>query len=404
MTSQTREMSVNRATFLAGVAIFLTLMACPLLASAKCPKVVDPEQMSMNSDTIVYGKVVSLNALEGDRWHAEVEVHTSYKGKHKPDDTVDVYTAGYTDIDFRLEQSVMVYANKGSGGKLETPKCANPKSLPEAPLAAETSSLFATPPGKAPLEIRARRASAIFVGEVTAAGKGFAGRWDGVILKVKVIDAIKGTKRNATVKIRLDEDSCGGGKRRNLLSDGDMLAGDAKAPYEVKKTYLFYTFDESPYQVLLCHDNMQPKAAASEDISMLKTMCKKKRCQSGHDVVGKLRLGVKQSVEKKSMASLKQCAAELPLYTKSGAITDLEVKVRVRPDGVTELLNVASSGTVEDGSVYDALGKCMERQIVQWDFEAKEGRPDLEAGVTLRMKESSRGPKYEDVSVLLSGR
>ncbi len=328
---------MKHAPFILGAICASCLLCAPLLATAKCPGETNLEQSTLESEVIVHGKVVALTPVGEKYWDAEIEVSKSYKGKYREEDTVMVRSPqGDLEVDFQVDQSVMVYASKGGEGKLETTRCLGSKSMKEAPLAAEMSSFFAVPPGKAPIEFKAKRASAIFVGEVTAAGRGFAGRWEGVMLKVKVKDSIKGAKRNATVRVRLDEDTCGGGKKRNLLSDDDMLAGDAKAPYEVKKQYLFMTYDEAPYQVLLCHDNMQPKAAAEEDIKLLKTMCKKKRCQSGHDDVGKLRLGVKQSVEKKAQSGLKQCSKELPLYTKSGAITDLELRIRVRPDGVTE--------------------------------------------------------------------
>lgn len=380
-------------------------MISPSAVWATCPSEVDLEQSTMQSDVVAYGKVVALTPVGESHWDAEIEVQRAYKGKPRAGSTITVRSSQseHEEVDFQVDRAVMVYASKGESGKLETTRCLGSKSMKEAPLVAETASFFAIPPGNARLEIKARRASAVFVGEVTAAGHGYAGRWDGVMLDVKVTDGIKGVKRNAKLKIRLDEDSCGDGKKLNLLSDDDLLAGDARAPYEVKKRYLFYTFDESPHQVLLCHENMQPEGAAREDLGLLKTMCKKGRCQSGHDEVGKMRLGVKQKVEQYTKTSLQRCAAELPLFGSKGSITDLTLKVRVRPGGKVDLLNVASRGTLEEGLLYDALGQCMERELGEWAFDAVEGRPELEAAVTLQMKEG-KGPRYEYSEVIMSER
>ncbi len=389
------------------VSVLCVLMAIGGVAEqahAKCPGKIDLEQTTLQSDAVVFGKVAELEPEGETTWRAELEVEKTYKGKIKEGSTIEVSSPqGEDEVDWQAGQQVIVYLNK-STGSWATSKCVGSKPVEVQPLAAETSKFFPVKPADAPLELKARRASAIFTGEVVAAGRGYAGRWDGVMIEVKVKDAIKGTKRNKKIKLRLDEDSCSGGKKRNLLSDDDLLAGDLEAPFKEKESYLFFAYDEAPHQVMLCHENMAPLASASDDVSMLKTMCKKGRCQSGHDAVTSLRKKIKAGVESNTINSLKTCAKQFPLYSKDGAITDLSLHVRIQPAGKVELLNVESKGTLQDGSLYGKLGQCMQQQLEQWSIYEQDGRPDLEAKVELQMKEASRGPKVERSDVLLFGR
>lgn len=387
------------------VGAFSAILA-PSQANAQCAGKIDLENATLQSEAVVYGKITALEPHGETHWVATIDVLKPFKGKVRKESTIEVSAPmGEGELEWQVEQSVMLYMKKNSDGGWATSSCDGSKVVESEPLAAETNDFFPLPPADASLETRARRASAIFTGKVTAAGRGYAGRWDGVMIKVKVKDGIKGIKKNATVQLRLDGDSCNAGKKkRDLLSDVDLLQGDASSPFEVDKTYLFFAYDDMPYQVMLCHENMQDLGEAGENLRDLKKMCKRGGCDSGHDDLTSLRKTIKGGLEKSTVDSLESCAKKLPLYSSAGAITDLDLKVRLQPGGKVELLDVSSRGTLSDGQIYNALGACMQEQLGTWEVGEQAGRPDLEASIKLQMKEASRGPTITSSEVILSGR
>lgn len=373
---------------------------------AQCAGKIDLENATLQSEAVVYGKITALEPDGETRWIATIDVLKPFKGRLREATSIQVSAPmGEGELEWQVDQSVMLYMKKDSDGGWATSSCEGSKVVESEPLAAETEEFFPTPPADASLETRARRASAIFTGQITAAGNGYAGRWDGVFIKVKVKDPIKGVKKNATIQLMLDGDSCRTGKqKRDLLSDADLLQGDVSSPFEVEKTYLFFAYDEMPYQVMTCHENMQELGEADENLRDLKKMCKKGGCKSGHDDLTSLRKEIKKGLESSTVGSLKACARKLPLYSSAGAITDFELKVRLQPQGKAELLDVSSRGTLPDGKIYNALGSCMQEQLETWEVGEQNGRPDLEATIKLQMKEASKGPNVTRAEVILSGR
>ena len=389
------------------IAANLTLGAGLSEAWAECDSPADLEQATLQSEAVVYGEVIALKELKGGtRVEGTLQVERAYKGRYRRGDeiTVSAPQEGSEAVEFQVGRSAIVYLN-GVGEALETSACLGSASLDQAPVAAETRDFFGTSPGDVPLEIKARRASAIFTGEIQAAGNGYAGRYDGVMLEVKVDRALKGARAKSTLKIRIDEESCGDQAKRDWLAEDAFLgAGEQAAPFELNASYLFYVYDEEPYQVLTCHDDLQPLAEAEEDLKRLATMCRKKRCESGHDRLTRARGELKRGVISRAETSLKRCAKELPLYSKEGAITDLSLSVRVKPDGGAELLDASSRGTLGDGGVYQELGECLAGQLPAWQLEEDLSRPDLKATVTLQMKDAARGPSVVSAEATLSER
>lgn len=387
--------------------------ACASLAVAQdasactcTERAADLDEEVARRGVIFYGAVTAFDELSPELWAATFKIDKSYKGKFKEDAVVTVMTGAtpkQCGVDFRIGRKFIVYADEQGGG-LKTSTCHYTEKLVDPPIAPEVRSLAPVPTGKGSVESRTRRAADVVVAKVTKAGRGFAGSWDAVIFEAKVSRSFKGTRAGKTLKIMYDEEACSGGKKRNLLAEDDMF-GEA-APFEEGKSYLIYTFDDDPTRVMPCHGNFEPLGAASAQVDELATLCAGGACNKmgqGHRAVTRLRNGLRGKAISQAKSTIKSCARKLPMYSKSGAITEVNLDVQLRPDGKVELLGLSTSGTIASQTIYDKASDCIAGGGSKWSVSEFPGLP-VTAAMKIQIADAKKGPKFERIKTTLSTR
>lgn len=400
-------MGVSKAlTWGVGAAVVMCASLAAQRASAcTCSeRAADLDEETARRGAIFYGAVTAFDELGPELWAATFKIDKSYKGKFKEGSVVTVMTGAtpkQCGVDFRIGRKYIVYADEQGGG-LTTSTCSYTEKLADPPLAPEVRSLAPVPTGKGSVESRTRRAEDVVVVKITEAGRSFAGSWDAVIFEAKVTTSFKGTRAGKTLKIMYDQDACSGGKRRNLLAEDDMF-GEA-APFEEGKSYLLYTFDDEPTRVMPCHRNFEPLGDASAQIRELEVLCAGGACNKmgrGHKAVTKLRNGLRGAVASRAKSTIKTCAKKLPMYSKSGAITEVSLDVQLRADGKVALLGLSTSGTIASQTIYDKVSDCIAGAVSKWSVPEFPGEPVVVA-MKLQIADAKRGPKFERVKATLS--
>lgn len=375
-------------------------------SACECKRASSIDQAVIDTPEIFFGTVERFEEREDGAWIATVKVSKNYKGRLARDGSeVEVKTGMNEEVcgyDFRPNRSYLIFATV-EDDELTTSTCAYTEKLKEAPIGPAVRSLAMTPVGKGTVTERASRASGVFVGQVTDAGKGFAGRFHNAAIEVKVTTAFKGVKKGKKLTLRYDEDACTGGKKRSLLDDSDLGVGGGDVPFEKGKRYLFYTYGEDPAMVTPCHGNFVEEGVASEQLSELEKVCKGSRCEKlgeGYARASKLRGTLKAEADQKARVAIDRCAGKVPMYSSDGALTDVDLSIRALPDGKVELVNIQTSGTIADGSVYDAAVACIAGTLPEWVMTSFPGSP-VEIEMEIRIKDDRRGPKFEEVRVKL---
>ena len=167
------------------------------------------EELAMaEADAVFHGKITQAEDSEdSSSVTVTVDVGRAYKGKGvtsgSPVDvttTADLKACG---VDFYVGRRYMIYASRRPDG-LHTTTCAKTRKVRKAPVAPGRTSVAPVLPGPGDPAKRASRATAVFVAEVTAVGKGFSVSHDSVPVKVRVTDPIKGVKKKAKLDLRLN--------------------------------------------------------------------------------------------------------------------------------------------------------------------------------------------------------
>lgn len=397
-----------------GMVVFGVLVASVVLlgvdvslaSACGCKRASSIDQAILDTPEIFYGAVESFQEREDGAWIATVKVSKNYKGKRARDGSeVEVKTGISADVcgfDFRPNRSYLIFASV-EDDELSTTTCHYTEKLKSAPISPEVRSLALKPVGKGTVTERVSRASGVFVGRVEDAGKGFAGRFQDTPLEVKVMTAYKGVRKGKKITLRYDQEACTGGKKKRSLLDDSDLSGDVEVPFEKGKRYLFFTYGEDPMMVTPCHGNFAEveTSAASEQLDELKTLCRKGRCEKlgvGYAKASKLRSTLQKEAEQKARVTIERCAGEVPMYSSAGAITDVDLSIRARPDGKVELVNIQSSGSVADGGIYDQAVECIAKTLPEWVMTEFPGDPVV-IELELRLADDKRGPKFKEVGV-----
>ena len=374
--------------------------------ACQCKRASSIDQAVIDTPEIFFGTVEAFEERDDGAWIATVKVSKNYKGRRASEgDEVEVKTGLNEEVcgfDFRPNRSYLIFATV-EDDELTTTTCAYTEKLKEAPIGPEVRSLAMKPVGKGSVTERASRASGVFVGQVTDAGKGFAGRFHNAAIEVKVTTAYKGVRKGKKLTLRYDEEACTGKKKRSLLDDSDLGLTDAEVPFEKGKRYLFFTYGEDPAMVTPCHGNFVEEGAASEQLSELKKVCKRGSCEKlgeGYARASKLRSKLKEEADQKVRVTIDRCAGKVPMYSEDGALTDVDLSIRALPGGKVELVNIQTSGSIADGAVYDSAVACIAETLPEWVMSSFPGEP-VEIELEVRIKDDRRGPKFEEVNVKL---
>lgn len=369
-----REMVMNQKTiwwslFLMTLGVMLgsstVAMAC------KCKTKTDA-QATARADLVVYGTVSMYEETKPNQWQAHVTVKTVYKGQAKVGEAVVVHNSpSNCAARFVAGRPFMVFAKK-KDNRYITSRCMRTRSLNKAPIAPGVHSILAYPVGAGDVMTRVARASDVMVVQVKKTGSAFAGSWHRVAVEGKIKQSFRG-KKKGKITFQIDQKACQ--KQRSILSDDEVDGELGKKLVKVGKSYLVFTFGESPAQVEPCHGNLVAIEDAKDVITTLKAKCKKGACQSlgaAFVKVKTMRQTLQNEVRQKARATIELCHKK---HVKSGVVTDIDFQVAIQPKkGNAVVRKVNTSGTVEQSSVYDAMVKCMiDTTQNKWQMTPYEG-------------------------------
>ena len=91
------------------------------------------------------------------------------------------------------------------------------------------------------------------------------------------------------------------------------------------------------------------------------------------------------------------------MYSKSGAITEVNLDVQLRPDGKVELLGLSTSGTIASQTIYDKASDCIAGGVSKWSVSEFPGLP-VTAAMKIQIADAKKGPKFERIKTTLSTR
>ncbi len=328
------------------------------------------EELAMaEADAVFHGKITQAEDSEdSSSVTVTVDVGRAYKGKGvtsgSPVDvttTADLKACG---VDFYVGRRYMIYASRRPDG-LHTTTCAKTRKVRKAPVAPGRTSVAPVLPGPGDPAKRASRATAVFVAEVTAVGKGFSVSHDSVPVKVRVTDPIKGVKKKAKLDLVVDERSCG--RKKLALSELDLE--DPEPVVEVGQRYLFYTHAEDPYLVATCHGSITHEDDAVADLDALRAACGGRSCPGltdGFDAPVTIRRQATAQLVSATKAAITSCAKTIPMFGKAGDFTDLELHVRVAAADDLSVAHATSRGTIVESEPYDRGVQCVMDKVPTW--------------------------------------